>query len=57
MAKKKDYQFPLTSSVEIVAIKGDEVFKKILTYEQALNIKKKKGWCYIIYQVGFSQFK
>ena len=57
MAKQKDFTFPLTTKIELIAIRGDEVFKKIMTYEEALNVPKKKGWNYIYYEIGFSQFK
>lgn len=56
MAKQKYFTFQLTTEVELIAIRGDEVYKKIITYEEALNVPKKKGWQYIIYQKGFSQF-
>lgn len=57
MAKQKDYTFPLTTEVELIAIRGEEVFKKIMTYQDALNVPRKKGWEYKIYQIGFSQFE
>lgn len=45
------------TKVELIAIKGSDVFKKIMTYKESLNIKKKKGWIYKTYQLNFSQFK
>ena len=56
MATKKDYTFPLTTKIELVAMRENEVFKKIMTYEEALNVPKKKGWHYQCYEIGFSQF-
>lgn len=58
--RKKDnvFQLPLTTEIEVVALrKGFEPVVKVMTYENALEIKKKKGWNYIFYQKGFSQFK
>lgn len=57
MAKIKENTFPLDSEVELIAIRGKEVFKKIMTYQDALNVPRKKGWEYKIYQIGFSQFE
>jgi hypothetical protein len=43
--------------IEVIAInRKGEVFKKTMTYEKSLNLEKKKGFTYIRYQVGFSQF-
>ena len=56
MAKQKDNIFPLATEVELIAIRGEEVFKKIMTYQDALNVPRKKGWEYKIYQIGFSQY-
>ena len=57
MAKIKENTFPLDAEVELIAIRGKEVFKKVMIYKDALNVKRKKGWKYIIFQKGFSQFK
>lgn len=54
---KKNNIFPLTTEIEVIAIKGEKVVKKIMTYEKALEIPKAKGWRYVFYQLGFSQFK
>jgi hypothetical protein len=50
---------PLETKVELVATKQNEVFKKIMTYREALEKfkNKKKGFSYQIFQIGFSQFK
>jgi hypothetical protein len=54
---KKTGIFPLTVDVEVIAIKGDKVVKKVMTYGKALEIPKAKGWTYRFYEIGFSQFK
>lgn len=56
-SKTKYLGLPEETKVELIGIKGDEVFKKVMTYAEAKNVKKAKGWQYYIYQVGFSQFK
>ena len=48
---------PMTTEIEVVAIKGLQVTKKVMTYSEALNLKRKKGWVYKIYQKGYSQFR
>lgn len=53
------------TKVELVSTKGEKAFLKIMKYEEAVKVlqgkhptlKKKKGWIYKIYQMGFSQFK
>ncbi len=60
-AKKntKSFELDLSTKVDLIATRGDEVFKVTTSYREALEKikKKKKGFIYIIYQVGFSQFK
>ena len=56
MSKFNPTELPLYTEVELVAIKGSKVFKKIMPYGDALGIKKKKGFFYYYYQVGYSQF-
>lgn len=46
----------METDIELVAIKGNKVFKKIMKYGDALKVKRKKGWHYYNYQIGFSQF-
>lgn len=48
--------FPLDTEIELVAIRGKEVFKKVMTYREAIDVPKKKGWQYKYYEIGFSQF-
>ena len=47
----------LETVIEVVAIKGDKIIKQQMTYGKALQIKKTKGWQYLLYQIGFSSFK
>lgn len=59
MAKKQhseSHYLPLDTKIEVISIKGDKSYKKIMTFGEALNIVKKKGWIYINYQLGFSKF-
>ena len=46
----------METEIELIAIKGDEVFKKVMKYGDALNIPIKKGWQYKYFEIGFSQF-
>lgn len=45
------------TKIEVIAIKGTKVFKTKKTLKQARKMKRKKGFKYLFYQVGFSQFK
>lgn len=55
--KKSDFNIlPMETKIEFIATKGEKVFKKVMEYGEALNTKKKKGWVYKYYQIGFSQF-
>lgn len=59
MTKKQNpsnHFLPLETQIEVISIKGDKSYKKIMTFGEALNIVKKKGWVYINYQLGFSKF-
>ena len=54
---KGDYVgLPFETIIEVVATDGKEYVKREMTYGEALNLKKRKGWTYINYQKGFSQF-
>lgn len=60
MAKKQNpsnHFLPLETQIEVISIKGDKVIKKIMTFGEALNLKKVNGWTYVNYQLGFSKFK
>lgn len=57
MARKQTVcNLPMTTQVELVAVRGKELFRKILNYSEILEVKRKKGWQYYIYQVGFAQY-
>lgn len=56
MAKQNNNLFPMETEIELIAIKVDEVFKKVMKYGDALNIPRKKGWQYKYFEIGFSQF-
>lgn len=60
MAKKQNpsnHFLTLETQIEVISIKGDKVIKKTMTFGEALNLKKVKGWTYVNYQLGFSEFK
>lgn len=57
MRRKRDFIFNPNTEIELIAIRGSEVFKKIMRYGDALDVKKKPGWTYKYYEIGFSQFK
>ena len=60
MSKKQNplnHYLPLDTQIEVISIKGDKVIKKIMTFDEALKLKKVKGWTYVNYQLGFSKFK
>lgn len=60
MAKRSKIQkldLPRDTKIEVIASYGGKSIKKEMTFGQALNLKKKKGWNYRSYQLGFSQFK
>lgn len=46
------------TEIELIAISksNGEVSKKQMKYGDALKIKKRKGWNYYYFQIGFSQF-
>ena len=54
MSKNKNSSvgFPLTTEIELVAIKGKIVKKKILSYGEALKVPKRKGWRYVFLREG-----
>lgn len=56
MRKKDATLLPLDTEIEVVAIKGKQVFKKLIKYEDALKMNKKPGYFYYFFQKGFSQF-
>lgn len=55
---KLDYVgLPYETIIEVVATDGETFVKREMTYGEALNIKKRKGWKYSNFQKGFSQFE
>lgn len=54
--KIKRIGLPLETKVEIIGFSKGKAFKKIVSYQEALDLKKKKPEIQI-YQVGFSQYK
>lgn len=59
MSKKQTVNvLPPDTKVELIAIdqKG-QAFKKVLTLFEAQNVKRKKGFEYHIYQLGYSAYK
>jgi len=60
MAKKVSTTFLSISQdtiIEVISIKGSKVYKKQMSYGDAIKMTKLKGWRYIYYQIGVSQFK
>ena len=57
MAYSKKYILPLDTEIEVIAKRKDEVYKKIIKLSEIKTIKKKKGWSYGFYKIGFSQYK
>lgn len=53
----KDTILPLHTEIEVIAIGGGKTHKKIMTYREALEMKKKRGFQYRFYQLNYSQFK
>lgn len=48
---------PDSTLIEVVAIKGNTVIKKIMTIEESMKLKKKSGWNYYNYQIGYCSIK
>lgn len=46
-----------STRIEVVAISGETVVKKIMSIQEAKYMKRKKGWTYLNYQIGFCQIK
>lgn len=45
------------TKIEVVAIDNNGVaIKKQMLYKEFISLKKKKGYQYIAYELGFSQF-
>lgn len=56
--KQNDFSLPMSEKIEMVAVnkKTGKSFLKIISYEEALNVKKNRNFFYYYYQIGFSQF-
>lgn len=55
--RRKKEDFRRSELIELVAIKGGVVKKKIMPYGDAIDKKKAKGWKYWYFQVGFCTMK
>lgn len=53
----KNALLPKETMIEVICIKGDRVFKREMTFGDALRIEKKAGWIYRNYQLGASSFQ
>ena len=54
--KKTEHVLPLDTKIQVVAIKGEKAVPTTMTFSEALQIKKKPGWIYNFYQIGFSSY-
>lgn len=57
MAEKNNYLLHDSTILEVVAIKGEDVIVKEMSYSEWKLLKRKSGFRYMAFQVGFSQFK
>ena len=48
---------PYETMIEVVATKGNMVVKREMSYAKALGMKKKAGWFYRNFQIGFCSMK
>lgn len=55
--KKVDVGLPGNTIIDVVAILKDKVYVSSMTFDEAKKIKKKRGWTYRNYMVGFHSFK
>jgi hypothetical protein len=53
----KKLELPQDTEIEVIAKKGETVVKKIMTIKEFKEIKRKKGWEYSSFQIGFSKYK
>lgn len=56
--KSSNTQLPNETIIEVIAInvKTQEVIKKQMTFQEWLNLKKKKDFNYTPYQLGFGKY-
>ena len=55
--KKKYESLPYDTPVDVVAVNGDRVIVKPMTFGESLAIKRSKSWRIIAYKKGFHSFK
>lgn len=48
---------PSDTEIEVFGIKGDRIIKKRMTFGAAKLMKRKPGWVYVNYQIGFSSMQ
>lgn len=48
---------PEETEIEVIASKGEQHFKKVMSLKKAREMKRKPGFTYRFFQIGFSQFK
>lgn len=57
MSKSKYFGLPDETKIEVIAIsKSGDVYKTEKTIAEFNQMKKKPGWKYQMFQLGFSQF-
>jgi hypothetical protein len=57
MKKETNVGISYETKIEVVAINNNGVaIKKEMLYKEFLSLKKKKGYQYLAYELGFSQF-
>lgn len=56
MAKTNPILLSPETEIEVIKTNGTITKKKTMPYGDDLKLKKQKGWNYIFYQLGFSQF-
>lgn len=54
---KKHIYLPPGTEVEVIRIENKQARKKVMPYAKALELKSNDKVKYIIYQLGFSEFK
>ena len=54
---KNSPELPPETEVEVIASKGNQHFKKIMTLKEIKTMEKKPGFSYRTFQIGYSQFK
>ena len=47
---------PDSELIEVIAIKDNKYYKSIMTYAEYRKLKRKKGFCYLAFQLGYSAF-